>query len=157
MSTEIQKGPEGPETTHADVPHNGLEAVEAAPLSFEEQFDNREYIESRDGRIGIVEVKPENLSPDDAPVVIVGGWTEGPDAFKGTMRELYRGGRWVISVDHPTHGNTPEFIEDDHPEAETAKAFMEAEAIKASNYEDVLSHLYQPQIKTPLKTVFKRA
>lgn len=96
--------------------------------TFDEQFQAVQTIESRGGHIGVVEVMPANLPEGEVPIVMAGGWTEGPAAFKDTMEELYERGRWVIAVDHPTHGNTVE-ARDDHPEV---KLF------KAANYEDVL-------------------
>jgi len=96
--------------------------------TFDEQFQAVETIKSRDGHIGVVEVIPANLPDGEVPIVLAGGWTEGSAALKDTMEELYERGRWVIAVDHPTHGNTVE-ARDDHPEV---KLF------KAANYEDVL-------------------
>lgn len=110
-------------TSSASSPEQNIEHP-----SFEEQFAATQSVESRGGVICYVEVKPENLDPEELPIVLAGGWTEGPEAFKGTMEELYTRGRWVISVNHPTHGNTVE-PKDGHPEV---KLF------KAANYEDVL-------------------
>lgn len=100
--------------------------------AFEAQFADSRNFECQSGLVGVVEVgRPEKPGSDEVPIVIAGGWTEGPETFKATLQTLYERGRWVIAVDHPVSTETAEKVED----------YPEAELRKAMNYNEVLGHL----------------
>lgn len=138
----MSKTPETITTAVADLGfHPEMASGSEAVSSFEQQFNDRQTIESRGGKIQAVDLKPENLDPEAVPIVMAGGWTEGPDAFKYSMKELYERGNRVISVDHPTRGDTVEEVED-YPEAELRKAMNYHDALEDMGIEkaDVVAH-----------------
>ncbi len=96
--------------------HSSGEAVRSM-VTFEHEFNDKKTIELLDRQVKVVEVgRPEVPGPDEVPIVIVGGWAEDSDTFRGTIQTLYERGRWVVTLDHPVQsdkaGNYHEVLEE---------------------------------------------
>jgi pimeloyl-ACP methyl ester carboxylesterase len=115
-------------------------AQEQADLhpSFEEQFKATESVESRNTDIKYVKVTPEGFddNPDAQTIMLLGGWTEGPAALKGTMRELYKHGNQVLAVTHPAKRGELDPIEN-VPNALLRKVMNYHDVAKANGLEKV--------------------
>lgn len=77
--------------------------------SLEQQFEDRETIEFPNGKVEVVDIKPDVLKTE-TPVLVAPGWAATTDVFKENILRLAEHGRRTISVDSP-HGIEAESVE----------------------------------------------
>jgi len=113
---------------------------------FEKSFSKREIIDFFGTDLEIIDIKPEHLKTD-IPILIAPGWGETIDTFKDSIRVLVEGGRRVLSLDHPRHGNEMKDVDPDlrevyGPEDELRKALALIEILneRISGKADVIAH-----------------
>lgn len=112
-------------------------------VSFEEQFNQKEKIESLGGVIEVVDIKPEQPKTE-VPVLFAPGWGETHKTFKDSLEEMSELGRRVLSLSHARDGGDKEEVQDnilniterfaDYPADELRKALTLFSCFRRKKY-----------------------
>lgn len=118
-----------------------ISLVEQAPITtLENQFANKEKIDSVAGKLEIVDLTPENII-DSAPILLASGWGETPTSHKDTLKTIFAEKRRAISVKFPRQqAETIQF--EGFPQVEINKAVALGDALGARGVKevDVIAH-----------------
>jgi pimeloyl-ACP methyl ester carboxylesterase len=117
--------------------------TESTPKPFEEQFANKQQIESLGGTVEVVDITPERQKTE-IPIVFAPGWGETPETFKDSIRVMVDLQHRVLSLEHARNGediDTNE-IERKYPADELRKAFALLDVLTKRGIEriDVIAH-----------------
>lgn len=104
------------------------------------QYEKRQYFDTPIGHIEFREATPVGkIAP--LPVLFAPGWREAPELLQECIFEIYKTGRRVITLSHPTKTSKTERYED-FPKIEAQKAQTLLALIKNRNVTkvDVITH-----------------
>ncbi len=122
---------------------SSLEGESRSVKSFEEQFHNRQEIESLGGKVEVVDVTPESLKTE-VPVIFAPGWGETPETFKDSIQAMTDLNRRVLSLEHARGGGNIDLgeLKNEYSADELRKAFalLDVLAEKDINKADVIAH-----------------
>ncbi len=109
--------------------------------SFEEQFENRQKIESLGGVIEVVDVMPERPKTE-VPVIFAPGWGETPETFKDSVKTMAELERRVLSLEHSRGGETEELPQTEYPADELRKALALIKVLEEKGIDraDIIAH-----------------
>lgn len=93
--------------------------TEAANMSFDAQFGNKQSIDFPQGQVDIVDIVPPNAS--ETPILLVPGWSENLDTYKKTLKVIHDSGYRGLSLSYFGRGKA-EGEEDSLPEVELRHA-----------------------------------
>ena len=108
---------------------------EKRTASFDEQFANREMIETAGGTAEVIDVTPENLK-DDIPVLFAPAWACTLPIYEPAIKTLTGEGRRTLSLNHPRYGGEMDLTEEEN---ELVKEYPTEEVRKALTLRDILN------------------
>lgn len=117
--------------------------LETERKSFEEQFADRQQIESFGGKVEVVDIMPEKQKTE-VPVVFAPGWSETIETFKDSIKIMADLQHRVLSLEHARYGESIDIRETEkkYPAEELRKAFALLDVLAEKNIGkiDVVAH-----------------
>ena len=126
---------------YTNIMEEGGYNLETSPRDhFEQQFANKEVLQTAAGPTEIVDIGPVSLK-DPVPILFAPGWGDTHQSYEKSLEIIHDGSRRVLSVSHPRRGKSA--VQDsDFPVAEARKVQSLIEIIDQKHLEkvDVIAH-----------------